>query len=76
MSLWSDYPAGENRDYLSRQIITYIGNKRLLLGKIGLAIERVKSRLEKKDLRIFDVFSGSGIVSRYMKGSRLDADKQ
>ena len=67
MPLWSDYPAGEDRAYLSRQIITYIGNKRLLLGKIGLAVERVKSRLGKKDLRIFDVFSGSGIVSRYMK---------
>lgn len=67
MSLWSDRPAGEDPDYLSRQIITYIGNKRTLLGQIGHIVERVKRRLGKERLRVFDVFSGSGIVSRYLK---------
>ena len=58
---------GENPDYLSRQIVTYIGNKRSLLGHIGQVVQDVKRRLGKDRLRVFDVFSGSGIVSRYMK---------
>ena len=66
-STGSDRPACEDRDYLSRQIITYIGNKRALLGQIGRVVEGVKGRLGKKRLRVFDAFSGSGIVSRYLK---------
>ena len=58
---------GEDPDYLSRQVITYIGNKRALLGEIGQVVEGVKGRLGKERLRVFDVFSGSGIVSRYLK---------
>ena len=57
----------EDPDYLSRQIITYIGNKRALLGQIGQVVDRVKRRMGKERLRVFDVFSGSGIVSRYLK---------
>lgn len=60
-------PIAENPDYLSRQLITYIGNKRALLGPIGDAVERVKRRLGKDRLHILDAFSGSGVVSRYMK---------
>ncbi len=60
-------PVDENPDYLSRQIVTYIGNKRSLLGHIGRVVEGVKRRLGKDRLQVFDVFSGSGIVSRYMK---------
>ena len=67
MSADSERPDGEDPDYLSRQIVTYIGNKRALLGHIGQVVERVKRRLGKDRLRIFDVFSGSGIVSRYLK---------
>ncbi len=67
MSLWSGHPSEEDGDYLSRQIITYIGNKRALLGQIGQVVEGVKGRLGKERLRVFDVFSGSGIVSRYLK---------
>ena len=59
--------AFEDPDYLCRQIITYIGNKRTLLGQIGAAVEAVKKRLGKPKLRVFDVFSGSGVVSRYLK---------
>ena len=61
------FPGLENPDFLCRQIITYIGNKRALLGQIGLALEAVKKRLNQAKLRAFDVFSGSGVVSRYMK---------
>jgi len=67
MSLWADHPAAEDPGYVSRQLITYIGNKRALLGHIGQAVERVKRRLGKDRLRVFDVFSGSGVVSRYLK---------
>lgn len=56
-----------DRDYLSRQLITYIGNKRALLGHIGYAIELVKRRIGKQRLKVFDAFSGSGIVSRFLK---------
>lgn len=57
----------EDPDYLSKQLITYLGNKRSLLGEIGAALERVKRRLGREKLRVFDVFSGSGVVSRYLK---------
>ncbi len=67
MPLWADDPIGEDPDYLSRQLITYIGNKRSLLGQIGNVVERVKSRLGKNRLRVFDAFSGSGVVSRFLK---------
>ena len=67
LSLWGDKPIAEDPDYLSRQLITYIGNKRTLLGHIGVAVERVKQRLGKDQLRLVDLFSGSGVVSRFMK---------
>ena len=57
----------EDPEYLSRQLITYIGNKRALLGQIGGAVEEVKRRLGRDRLRVFDAFSGSGVVSRYFK---------
>ena len=66
MPLWRELSA-DDPDYLSRQIITYIGNKRAFLGQIGQVIGDVKRRLGKERLRIFDVFSGSGIVSRFLK---------
>lgn len=65
--LWAGDPNSENPEYLSRQIITYIGNKRALLGPIGGAVERVKKRLGKNKLAVFDAFSGSGVVSRFLK---------
>ncbi len=57
----------ENPAYLTEQIVTYIGNKRALLTFIGSAIEQVRLDLNKDKLDIVDIFSGSGIVSRYMK---------
>ena len=57
----------ESPDYLTRQIVTYIGNKRALLGHIASVVEIVKKRVGKRRLRIFDAFSGSGIVSRLFK---------
>lgn len=67
MALWADDPMAENPDYLSRQLLTCIGNKRALLGYIGNAVDRVKRRLGKGRLRVLDAFSGSGVVSRLLK---------
>ena len=60
-------PFAEDSNYLSEQLITYIGNKRALLGQIGKAIMYVKKRTGKQHLRVFDAFSGSGVVSRFLK---------
>lgn len=57
----------ENPDYLTTQILTYLGNKRALLKFIGDGVESVKKDLTKDRLTFFDAFSGSGIVSRFMK---------
>jgi len=66
-TLWADDASGEDGDYLTTQLLTYIGNKRALLGHIGTALGRAKKRLGKHRLRILDAFSGSGVVSRYFK---------
>ena len=65
--LWGSLDDIEYPDYLSRQLITYIGNKRALLDHIDRAVEAVKQRLGKKRLRILDAFAGSGVVSRFFK---------
>jgi len=57
----------EKREFLTQQLITYIGNKRALLGFIGAGVKKVQKRLHKNKLKMFDVFSGSGIVARYFK---------
>ena len=69
-SVISGYEAAdgnENVNYLSEQLITYLGNKRALLDFIGSALNDVQKRLNVPKMRLFDVFSGSGIVSRYLK---------
>jgi adenine-specific DNA-methyltransferase len=57
----------EKNEYLTKQLVTYIGNKRALLGFIGDGIRKVQKKINKKKLIMFDVFSGSGIVARYFK---------
>lgn len=57
----------ESEKYLTEQIITYLGNKRALLSFIETAVNRVKENLGKDKLDIVDMFSGSGIVSRFFK---------
>jgi len=63
----TDKTIHEKEEYLTRQLITYIGNKRSLLGFIGNGIREVQKKLYKNKLKTFDVFSGSGIVARYFK---------
>jgi adenine-specific DNA-methyltransferase len=57
----------DDAEYLTQQLITYLGNKRALLDFIGEGIKKVQEKLHKNKLRMFDVFSGSGIVARYFK---------
>jgi adenine-specific DNA-methyltransferase len=57
----------EKNEYLTQQLITYIGNKRSLLGFIGNGINKIQKKLNKNKLKIFDAFSGSGIAARYFK---------
>ncbi|AEE15953.1 DNA adenine methylase [Treponema brennaborense] len=59
--------SAENPAYLSEQLITYIGNKRALLDFIGSGVQLVREKLGGRKLDVFDVFSGSGIVSRYLR---------
>ena len=53
--------------YLTTQILTYLGNKRSLLRFIGDGVDAVKRELGKDKITFFDAFSGSGVVSRFMK---------
>jgi len=63
----------ENPAYLKEQLITCIGNKRKLLSFIGQAVNEVCTGLGKRKLICIDLFSGSGVVARYLKqySSRL-----
>ena len=54
-------------DFLKDQLITYLGNKRLLLKFIDNVVNIVKEELGKDKLVIVDGFSGSGAVARYFK---------
>ncbi|MFW0793715.1 DNA adenine methylase [Gordonia sp. CPCC 205515] len=56
----------EDPAYLSDQLLTYLGNKRALLGVIDRAAAQVQERLGRK-MTVLDAFSGSGAVSRLLK---------
>lgn len=68
-----DFGQKENSSYLQEQLITYIGNKRALLGCIEDATQYVCENLGNPKLEILDGFSGSGVVLRLFKryASRL-----
>lgn len=59
--------------FLTKNIITYLGNKRKLLVFINDSIEQIivsdpeLSKKEKSQINVFDIFSGSGIVARSLK---------
>lgn len=58
---------GEDSSFLTRQLVTYIGNKRGLAGPIGQTVVDVRNRLGGRKLRSMDLFAGSGFVARLMK---------
>jgi adenine-specific DNA-methyltransferase len=53
--------------FLSDQLITYLGNKRKLVGHIEDTVKVLGELLEKDQLRILEPFCGSGSVSRMLK---------
>jgi adenine-specific DNA-methyltransferase len=67
LELDSTFYAFEDQQYLTDQLITYLGNKRSLIKHINDAIEQVRKELGGKRLISCDAFSGSGIVSRLLK---------
>jgi len=56
----------EDPAFLREQLVTYIGNKRSLLGPIQAATERVAAVLGRRPVAL-DAFAGSGVVSRLFK---------
>lgn len=66
----------ENEVYLEQQLITYLGNKRALLPFIGVGLAHVKKRIRKPTLSCLDLFSGTGVVARFLKAhsSRIVAN--
>lgn len=54
-------------DFVSSQLISYIGNKRKLVDFIESAVIDLKANLGKDKISFFDGFSGSGVVSRAMR---------
>ncbi len=58
----------EKTAYLTKQLITYIGNKRQLLNEIEEEIILVCKELNKEKIVSVDLFSGSGVVARLLKG--------
>ncbi len=67
-----------NNPILSDQIITYLGNKRRLIKFIDKTVDKLikdDDELKNKalsDISFFDIFSGSGVVSRYGKLKGLE----
>ncbi len=57
----------ENPQFLTTQIITYLGNKRSLIEKIEQEVQEISQKLNKKKMICADIFSGSGIVARMLK---------
>jgi adenine-specific DNA-methyltransferase len=73
---WAPSPSGaaaggpsEDEEFLTQQLITCIGNKRALLDFIGRGVEKAARRLGKSKLDCADLFSGSGVVARFLKRS-------
>ena len=54
-------------NFMTDQIITYLGNKRKILPHIIKCIDTIEEREGGRKLSMADAFAGSGIVSRLMK---------
>ena len=61
------YLPQDDSAYLSRQLITCLGNKRALLPQIEEIVCDVRDGLGGRKLRCGDLFSGSGVVARLLK---------
>ena len=54
-------------EYFTKQILTYMGNKRTFLNQIDSIISFIKSELGENNIDIAEGFTGSGIVTRLFK---------
>jgi adenine-specific DNA-methyltransferase len=65
----------EKNDFLTKKVITYLGNKRKLLDFINKQVaavidsDEVLKEKKKSEIEVFDIFSGSGVVSRSLKSA-------
>ncbi len=66
MSANENKKSSKAENYLTKQIITYIGNKRKLLALIYKAMKSVGVKMNSGEV-FLDLFSGSGVVSRFAK---------
>ena len=55
------------KEYITKELITCIGNKRALVDFIEEEIVNIKKELGKEEIISFDGFSGSGSVARLLK---------
>lgn len=62
-----DITCFEDPDFLKRQLITYIGNKRQLIPFLEQGINVARKKIGKDKIVFLDLFSGSGVVSRAAK---------
>ena len=58
---------GFNSDYIEKNLIAYIGNKRRLLSLITKSIEKTGIAKKKGTPKFLDLFAGTGVVSRLAK---------
>lgn len=67
--LFTESPALAEEDpaFLSEQLVTYLGNKRALLGFIESALLAIQERTGGSRISIFDPFTGSGATARLFK---------
>lgn len=63
-------------EYFTKQILTYMGNKRTFLHQIDSIISFVKSELGENNINIAEGFTGSGIVTRLFKNRIMGDDSQ
>ena len=54
-------------EFLTKHLVTYLGNKRRLLAFIDREVKNVRKKLGKENPVMFDGFSGTGVVSRLFK---------
>ena len=68
-----DNSVDNEKEYFTKQILTYMGNKRKFLKSIDEIIDIVKNELGEKNIDMGEGFAGSGIVSRLLK-NRCSSD--
>ncbi|HOV13126.1 MAG TPA: DNA adenine methylase [Spirochaetota bacterium] len=61
-----------NSNYIEKNLIAYIGNKRRLLDLIKKAILKTNLSASDKNIKFLDLFAGTGVVSRLAKNLGLE----